>query len=107
MAKQPSHVCDKSSEIAKLQTEMEDITHIIKDNGQQGLQTTVIKLTVTTEDLKKSVEGLKTAITAINKFMSEYEGARQKTEKMNVNMKWIIGTLLVVITVLFGSGVLN
>ena len=86
---------------------MDDLNHIIKDNGQQGLQTTVTRLRVSTDSLIESVDDLKTAITGIKKFMSEYEGARKETERKNAALKWVIGTLLVVITVLFGSGILS
>lgn len=107
MENKPSHHCVKEADLTKLQTEMSQVLKLLTDNGHDGLPTTVTKLTVTTGNLSKSVDGLKTAITAINKFMSEYEGSRKKTEKMNTNLKWVIGTLLVVITLLFGSGILK
>jgi len=108
MAKQsPSHHCEKQAEISILQTEMKDLNKVIKDNGQPGLQTTVTRLAVSTETLIHSVDDLKRAISAINKFMSEYEGERKRTERNNIALKWIVGTLLTVITVLFGAGILK
>jgi hypothetical protein len=105
MAKQLSHDCSKQAEITRLEVEVEYLNDIIKDNGQLGLHTTVIKLTETSRNLCESVESLKTTISGINKFMYEYEGDRKRVEKNNIAMKWIVGTLLTIIVVLFGSGI--
>ena len=107
MAKQPSHNCERAGELSRLQAEMEDLNHIIKGNGQEGLQATVIKLSVNTTALKDSVDDLNISIKNVNRFMSEMDGGRKETERKNAAFKWIIGTLLIVITILFGSGLLN
>lgn len=105
--KTPSHNCDKSADIAVIKNQVEALDHVINGNGKKGLRDEVTVLIESTEGLRNDLNEFRTVVSGIKNFMAGLEGERRESERMKIAQRWIIGTLLVVITVLFGSGVLN
>jgi hypothetical protein len=112
MAKQ--HDCDKAPDLAVLKKEFENMDHVINGNGKRGLRDDVTTLTEVTNGLKENVEGLvngmeafRTAISGFQIFMEGVHSERKQRDKQTATFRWIIGTLIVIIMLLFGNGILK
>ena len=118
MIKETIHRCDKVKEIATLTTQVDTLMEIMKDNGHDGLPTTVIKLVTNTSQLTESVTELKIAINGFKMFQKEIEirgeieleqfklteqtkrDLEAKTHRIKRDKQWLIGIL---ITLIIGS----
>jgi len=105
MSKTLSHSCDKSADLAILQEQVNDLTHIIKDNGQPGLATTVIKLVGVTERLCEDVNSLRTVVSGFEKFMAGVDASKHNRQWVLTLVSSIATILISTIIVLWGTGV--
>lgn len=115
------HDCNKVSNLAILETKVDAIEHILMDNGRDGLKTTVIKLSDTLGQMGKKMDDNTTIISAVYKFMQDYETEKKvkeemdrkemdKVKKKQRNLTIIIGIagFLIALSVLFlGNGIIK
>lgn len=107
MAKTLSHTCEKSAELATLQEQVADLTHIIKDNGQPGLATTTTRLVVATERLCEDVNNLRTVVSAFDKYITGEDAKKQSRQWMATILPSVFAVILSVIIMLWGTGVVK
>ena len=96
--------CDREKEITELQTDVSDLIHIIKDNGQKGLQTVVTELRVKLDTLIDQMPLITSALNAVAKQQSEYTGEikykaiqRQKTAILVSSILSVAGIIVTAI----------
>jgi hypothetical protein len=65
--------CAQRGEISKIKTIVNDLQHIIKGNGQPGMQTTMIQILTAQEQMIKSVNDLTTNVSALVKFQVQID----------------------------------
>jgi 3-deoxy-D-arabino-heptulosonate 7-phosphate (DAHP) synthase class II len=94
-----THKCNHEADFGRINTEINDLKGIIK--GEGGLQTTVIELNVTVQNLTETVKGLKTVISAFSKFQTESEANVRAEERIkadkrvkDTNRQWAWGTVI-------------
>jgi hypothetical protein len=93
--KSDKHNCIRSGEIAVLMERTEKLDKIIDGtDSKPGIRDTVTELNVTVKGLTESTERLSTMISGFHKFQSETIGGIQAAERIKVNMRWAIGTLV-------------
>lgn len=101
------HTCDQAPNIAVLKKTVGELEHVINGNGKKGLRDEVTLLIEETKGLRIDLNDFRTAISGMQKFMDELNGERREAERIKVFQRWVIGTLLIAITILFGAGILK
>jgi hypothetical protein len=86
-----------------MHADLQTIKRIVMGNGQEGLAATVPKLTLVTDRLGKSVEGLKIGVNGFVRYQQEQEGKADGKTEVRRRTRWIIGILIGLITTLLGS----
>lgn len=97
--------CDKLSEIAEMKTTLTDIAHIVKGNGKPGLQTTMIQILASQENMNESVKSLATSVSSLVKFQTEIETEKRTNLKNTSSNRWLVTTIIalaaVIVTLIF------
>jgi len=101
-SKHPAY-CRKEREIGEIHTDLKTIKTIVMGNGKEGLNVSVPILSQNVEKLDGSVGDLKTTLSGFVKFQENQEGQHEGRVEARRRSRWIIGTLITVLTALTGS----
>lgn len=101
------HSCSHEREFGELQKEVKSLNKIMYDNGHEGLQTTVIKLSQNTEQLARNVEALRTVVSGFEKYLIGEDAKKQSRTWLTTILPSIIGVIISLIIVLWGTGIMK
>jgi len=86
--------CTQIGTISKLNSEVADLSKIVKGNGNKGIYKTMIEVNQTVMTLNESVKLLRTAVSGLTKFQIEVETEIRLTASRKTNIKWLVGTII-------------
>jgi len=92
--------CRKEADIARLEEKVSTLSKLVMGNGQEGLATSVPRLTENVEELTMTTTSLRRGISGFMKFQAEMEGSHAGREEIRKRNRWIIGTLITVVGIM-------
>jgi len=96
-----NHVhCTKEAEIAGISSDVKTLKRIVMGNGQPGLSVTVPELTANVKELNNTIGTLATGVSGLLKFQENQMGIESGKEQIRKSNRWIIGTLLAIVSAL-------
>ena len=107
MVAKASLPCEKAGDIAKIQEQISDLCHIIKDNGQPGLATTTTKLTVVVNQLSEDVNALRTVVSGFERYIAGEDAKTKSRQWMASVLPSIFAVMLSTVIMLYGTGVMK
>ena len=86
--------CDKAGEIAEIKTTVNDLRHIVKGNGQPGLQTLITQILVSQQTMSDSVSKMATSISSLAKFQTEIETEKRTEIRTRKTIQWLVTAVI-------------
>lgn len=90
--------CGQTGEIANIKTMVDDLQHIVKGNGQPGMQTTLAQILTSQDQMICTMRDLTTNVRALVKFQIEVETEKKVNETKFEIQKWLVGIIIVLFT---------
>jgi hypothetical protein len=101
------HHCLHEREFGELQKDVKSLNKIMYDNGHEGLQTTVTKLSVSTKQLAENVEALRTVVSGFEKYLIGEDAKKKSRQWVTTILPSIIGVIISLTIVLWGTGIMK
>ena len=97
----PKGYCQKTAEIAKLESQVKTLNGIVM--GNEGLAQTVPVLNRNVSELSKTIGSLTTGVSGLLKFQEKEMGRQQGKIEMKQRNRWIIGIMVTLAVAIIGG----